>query len=251
MFDPANTSPSPQFGTAEYVGTPGELRCHFCKQPTPQQYYRVGGVTACGTCTEIARNQMPQDQHSNYVRALLFGTGAAVLGLIGYATLVIMFQGWTIGYISLGVGYIVGRAMMFGSNGVGGRRYQIAAVLLTYAAVSIAAVPIQLVLSAKHKQTQQEQVEQEQQQFEKEFGHQPSDTRPEPEAAPRSSANQVLGYLVLGLASPFLELMGNPIYGGLGLVILFVGIQFAWRTTAGKTPLEIFGPFDGSAPKPA
>jgi len=174
MLDSSDTNSTPQFGTAEYAGMPGETYCHFCKQATPQQYYRVGGATACGTCAEIARQQMPQDKHSAYGRALLFGIGAAVVGLAGYATLVVILQGWTIGYISVGVGYIVGKAMMIGSKGLGGRRYQITAVLLTYAAVSMAAVPIQLALSAKHKPTQQEQAQQEQEQFEKESGQQSS-----------------------------------------------------------------------------
>lgn len=47
-----------------------------------------------------------------------------------------------IGYVSLAVGFIVAKAMMMGSNGVGGRKYQITAVLLTYAAVSLSALPI-------------------------------------------------------------------------------------------------------------
>ena len=34
------------------------------------------------------------------------------------------------------------KAIMKGTNGIGGRRYQIAAVALTYAAVSLSAIPI-------------------------------------------------------------------------------------------------------------
>src|SRR5262249_24781611 len=139
------------------------------------------------------------DKHTAYGRALLFGIGAAVAGLIGYAMLVVILQGWTIGYISIGVGYIVGKAMMVGSKGIGGRRYQITAALLTYAAVSMAAVPIQLALSAKHKTTQQEQAQKEQQQLEKDSG-QPSSTAKE---NPTMGLAAALGYLALiGLASP-------------------------------------------------
>src|ERR1051326_6540337 len=74
MSDPSNTS-IPQFGTAEYVGTPSADVCQFCKQPISQQYYRVRGQMACGTCAEIARQQTPTDSHSAYVRALVFGIG--------------------------------------------------------------------------------------------------------------------------------------------------------------------------------
>jgi hypothetical protein len=252
MFDPTSHDSTPRFGTAEYAGVPGELRCHFCKQPTPQQYYRVGTVTACGTCAEIARQQMPKNTHTAFSRALLFGIGTAIVGLVGYATLVIIFRGWTIGYISVGVGYIVGKAMMIGSKGIGGRKFQIAAALLTYAAVSMAEVPIELVLFAKHKPTQQEQVQEEQRQFEKEFGQQSqAPAQPEPTVHRRLPLGRLIGYLaLLGLASPFLALSGNPVWGAIGLVILFVGIQIAWRITAGRPVLEIFGPFD-TAMKPA
>src|ERR1041385_1010171 len=149
MFDPANTA-TPQFGTAEYAGTPSADVCQFCKQPIPQQYYRVRGQMACGTCAEIARQQTPVDSGSAYGQALIFGIGAAVVGMAVYATLLIILKGATIGYFSFGVGYLVGWAMMKGSKGLGGRKYQITAALLTYLAVSFAEVPFVLVQLYKH-----------------------------------------------------------------------------------------------------
>jgi O-antigen/teichoic acid export membrane protein len=52
---------------------------------------------------------------------------------------------------SLAVGWLVGTAIKKGSNGVGGRRYQIAAVALTYAAVSLSAIPIGISYIMKDK----------------------------------------------------------------------------------------------------
>jgi len=243
MFDPANTS-TPQFGTAEYVGTPGADICHFCKQPTPQQYYRVRGQMACGTCAEIARQETPVDSHSAYGRALLFGIGAAVVGMAGYALLIIILQGWTIGYMSLGVGYIVGKAMVIGSKGLGGRKYQITAALLTYAAVSIAAVPVQLSFAYKHAHTETKQVQSDQQPT---VTEDQSSDQPSPE--PRMSFWGVIGQLALyGLASPFYDLQ-NSISGVLGLIILFVGIRIAWRITQGQPDLAVTGPYNSSSPK--
>jgi hypothetical protein len=46
----------------------------------------------------------------------------------------------------------------------------------------------------------------------------------------------------MGLASPFLELQ-DPMHGLIGLVILFVGIQIAWKLTAGPPIPEITGPY--------
>jgi len=52
--------------------------------------------------------------------------------------------------------------------------------------------------------------------------------------------------ILLGIASPLLELQ-DPVHGLIGLVILFVGIRFAWRFTAGRT-LAVSGPH---TPSPA
>src|SRR5271170_8177000 len=117
-------------------------------------YYRVNASTVCPGCVEKLRGAMTLDTHAAYVRAVTYGIGAAVVGLIGYALIAILLQGWVISYMSIGVGWIVGTAMMKGSNGVGGRRYQIAAAVLTYAAVSIAAVPIWIHFAPRHQQKQ-------------------------------------------------------------------------------------------------
>jgi uncharacterized membrane protein len=120
------------------------------------------------------------------------------------------------------VGFIVGKAMNFGSRGVGGRRYQVVAVLLTYLAVSLSAVPI-----AIHQMRQ----------------HQAQPQSADAAAARGGEMNlgKTLGVLALvGVASPFLDL-ADPVHGIIGLVILFVGIRFAWRFTAGRT-LNVTGP---------
>jgi predicted lipid-binding transport protein (Tim44 family) len=185
------------------------------------------------------------------MRAVLFGCGGALLGLILYSTFGII-TGLVIGYLSLGVGYLVGKAMMMGSKGIGGRRYQIVAVLLTYAAVSTSAIPIAISMQSKQRREQKQRLADEQRQFEKESGQQPSEATPaqsEPAAEssqhPRVNLAAALGYLALiGLASPFLELQ-DPVHGFIGLIILLVGIRIAWQITAARLP-EISGPFQNS-----
>jgi hypothetical protein len=56
-----------------------------------------------------------------------------------------------------------------------------------------------------------------------------------------SVGKMVGGLLIVGLTSPFMELQEQPQSGIIGLIILFVGIRFAWRFTAG-TKLEVSGP---------
>ena len=261
MSDSFN-NPAPQFGTAEYAGKVESNRCRLCQQPMGGTYYRVRTAMVCPSCADKMRSQLPTDKHAAYVRALVYGTGAAAVGLTGYALIAILLQGWVISYMSIGVGWIVGTAMMKGSNGVGGRRYQIAAALLTYAAVSMAEIPIWIHFAPERhqqKQTQQQDLEQEQRQFEeedrksvKESGQQPQETQPAPRAEKPQMSLVNLGkgvgrVALIGLASPFIQLSGNPLWGAIGLLILFWGIRIAWKTTAGRG-FEIDGPFVDSAP---
>jgi hypothetical protein len=211
-------------------------------------YFRVNRAMACSSCAEQVRQKIPQDNHAAFTRALLFGVGGAIAGLILYAAVGII-TGWTIGYVALAVGWLVGKAMIAGSGGIGGRRYQIAAVLLTYAAVSIAAVPIYIAQESKtHRSAQMEQSQSAHNPAEQPSGNVGADSGQEP-SAPKRPANlgvALVGLALLGLASPFLEL-ADPLHGVIGLVILWVGMQFAWKMTRGIS-IQILGPFKFSAP---
>jgi hypothetical protein len=249
-------NPTPQFGTAEYIGKPGNDHCQFCHQPIAGNYYRVNDAMACGGCAQTMRGELTKDTHAAYVRAVLFGIGAAIAGMILYATFEIV-TGIIIGYVSLAVGWMVGKAMMKGSNGVGGRRYQITAVLLTYAAVSMAAIPVWIHYASQHRpqiqqqQKQQQSLEDEQRQLESESGKQNPQPAPKPVQPRINLGAWLLRVTLLGLASPFLEVwQGGPSFGWMiGLVILFVGMKIAAKLTAGRR-LEIYGPFSDS-PQPA
>lgn len=230
-------SDAPQFRTAEYASQGDGDRCKTCDLPIVGSYYRVNNAITCPVCAEKAAGAMPKDSSSAFARGLLFGIAGAALGLVIYSAVGII-TGLEIGYVSLAVGYIVARAMMLGSAGLGGRRYQIAAVLLTYAAVSLAAVPIgiSLVISSEDPALVQE---------ESLAGETSADAAvPEidrDEAAP--GLGTVVAYLVaFGLISPFLGL-SDPVSGLIGLVILFVGMQIAWRITAGSG-IQIRGPYN-------
>jgi hypothetical protein len=245
------SNPTPQFATAEYAGS-GD-RCKSCNQAISGSYYRVNGAMACENCATQLKNQLPKDSHSAFMRALAFGAGAAIVGLIGYAAFAII-TGITIGYVALAVGWLIGKAMHKGSNGMRGRRYQIAAAALTYAAVSMAAIPIYLSQSSKHKTSSPAHV----QSSPSSPGSTSADpidegsdvnppTAKAPAAKPAMNPFAALGLLALvGLASPFLELQ-SPIHGAIGLLILFVGMRFAWQQAAAPQ-VDILGPFRSNAP---
>lgn len=269
---------TPQFSTAEYAATSASERCKSCNQTLGSQYYRVNCAVACSHCAEQLKLRMPVDTHQTFVRGLIFGIGGAILGLVLYSAFGIL-TGLMIGYISLAVGYIVGKAMMKGSNGIGGRRYQVAAVVLTYAAVSIAAIPMAISQAIKQEKEKKQHIVQHaappRTNTTPSAGPAPGTDASAPNAAPSASTEEssaviatepdadtpkavsasakpkvglgaAVGMLALiGLASPFIELQ-DPVHGIIGLIILLVGIRIAWRITAGTT-INILGPFKTSS----
>ena len=99
------SSPStPQFGVAEYKNS-GPEACVGCNKPLSGGYYRVNGKLACDACVQQVKMRSPQDSHAAFVRAILFGIGGAILGLIIYSAFAIL-TGIMIGYVALAVGWL-------------------------------------------------------------------------------------------------------------------------------------------------
>jgi hypothetical protein len=245
-FAPSPASHSiPQFSTAEYTQNPGAEHCRICSNLITGQYYRVNSQMACENCARQISEGQPIDSHAAFVRGLLLGIGAAVIGLVAYATFTII-TGWFLGYIALGVGWLVAKAIMKGSNGIGGRRYQIAAVLLTYAAISLASIPILISYGIKQRNANTHQSA---------AGTQPQpsasanglDTQPSsPAPAKKINWTAAIGQLAFfGIASPFLQLR-DPLHGAIGLFILFIGLRIAWKLTTARR-LSVDGPYSASA----
>ena len=138
-----------------------------------------------------------------FARAVWLGLGGAALGCVIYAIVGMWVQ---IGYVAILVGVLVGSAMMQGSGGVGGRRYQVAAVLLTYFAASTAFVLDVLWVVRRHGGSVGE-----------------------------FAAHNPLFLAAYVLFGPVLRLR-HPVSGGLGLLILFFGVQAAWRIAKGGSP---------------
>jgi len=215
----------PQFGTAEFTPGNATRACASCRRPIDGDYFQINGASACPECARKIQALAPADSHAAYIRALAFGIAGAIAGFVVYVTFALL-TGLVIGWVSLAVGFIVGKAMNFGSRGVGGRRYQITAALLTYLAVSMSAVPIAIHQMQQHK----------------------AEIQARETSAPPNAPGKVLkatGALILvGIASPLLDLQ-SPLQGVIGLVILFVGMRFAWRFTAGRR-IVVSGPHNPS-----
>ncbi len=243
-------NPAPQFATAEYARKSGDDRCRTCDQALVGSYYRVNGALACTSCARQVAQKLPTDSHQMFVRGVTYGVGGAILGLILYSTIGIV-TGLMIGYVSLAVGYIIAKAIKIGSKGIGGQRYQIAAAVLTYAAVSLAAVPIGISQIVKMKQQHtQPRIEQVQPRPVQSSEASPNagvsiQRAPQQATRPQMKLGSAIGALALaGLASPFLGFNQDPIRGWIGLIILFVGIRIAWKLTEGKVQSSVIGPFE-------
>lgn len=214
LTPPARVSGLPQFATAEYAHLPATETCAGCARRLSESYYRAGEQKLCGDCAGRLLAAFPRDSQARFTRALLLGVGAAAAGLAVYAGFTIVTHLY-IGYLSLGVGWLVARAMLQGSGGVGGRRYQIAAVTLTYLSIALAEVPI-LVYGILHN----------------------------PKihlGAGFSFARSALPLLWFGISSPFQQLR-QPLQGLLGLFILSIGLRIAWRMTQARS-VAIDGPY--------
>jgi DNA-binding protein H-NS len=268
--------PRAQSANAIPGGTSKKDSCTRCGQPVAQYYFRVNGAMHCMPCAKEMKNALPEDASAAYRRALRFGAIAALVAFILYSVYGIV-TGWEPGYASFVAGYAIAKLMMAGSHKIGGRRYQLTAILLTYMAVSLSAVPIALAEQARWRaavRAQQHTVDlaEEQRRLEQEFGTNasaPVPSSPKQRSARKNSAGQnetaaittwqgqgragvrpssqispaaMLGSLVvLGLFSPILELL-RTMQGGICLLVLLAGMVIAWQITA-ATRHEIIGPF--------
>jgi FtsH-binding integral membrane protein len=239
----STSSPAFSFDRARYAGDPPPPdSCVYCQRGLESEYFRVNGNLACPTCAQRAEKLVPPDSHKAFSRAVLFGLGAAIVGCAGYALFEIL-TGIMLGWIALLVGLFVGRAMKAGSHGLGGRRYQITAALLTYAAVAVAFIPVALHEANAKPDAHKVAVQQAQAQH-----PYPGDASAQAQTSAKP-APSLGGFLVavatllgLGLISPFLMFTASVPSALLNLFIIFIGVQMAWKHMASPRA-QVEGPF--------
>lgn len=137
-----------------------------------------------------------------FFKAILGGLVGLVIGAVVYA----LFVGLThfeIGYLAIGVGFVVAKGMNIASHERGGRAYQVAAVILTYLSVGCAFSLLAWWNLHSGGQT--------------------------------VGVGAVLGLGIVALVFPYFELSGNVGSGLIGLFILFIGMRAAWRMTSGNS----------------
>lgn len=199
------------FSTFEHVRAAGEEVCRICSDPIPGEFYLINGQIGCYVCARQATEGPPLRTDAAYASGLSSGVICAIAGLIIVATASIL-TGWTVGCFSLAVGVLVGKGITIGSNGLGGRRFQSAAMILTYASVSLASVPVILytALAGSH---------------------------------PIGNWVLLLRRLALfAIGAPIASLLRDPFGTAIGLAVLIVGLRTARQLTRYRS-LSVVGPY--------
>ena len=143
MTEPVSTPPDPsplQFDQVEGEAAPA-LACQACKKPILDQYFEINGRIACPSCKDkMEAHRNSGSRAKRFLKASVAGGGAAFLGWgIYYA--VLKLSGYEIGLIAILVGFLVGGAVRWGSEGLGGWAYQALAIFLTYNAIVLTYLP--------------------------------------------------------------------------------------------------------------
>ena len=187
-------APEPiQFDKAEFQSGKG-MTCGYCKNPIAGEYFLVGGSTWCPSCRWGLRSPEHETSSSSgrVLTAGAYGAGAAAAGSGLYYGIRWVTGGWEFSLIAIVVGWLVGKAVMVGSEHRGGWPYQIIAVSLTYCSIASSYMPYIL-----------EQVE-------------------------SADLSTYIVAFIIALAAPFLGGLENV----LGLLIIGIGLWEAWKLTA-------------------
>lgn len=219
-----------QFEKAETDSASNSPSCTLCNSTLAGEYHELNGSAICAICRVREEERYAADRNmSKLLMAALFGLGAAVLGSIiywGFAKL----TGFEIGLMAIAVGWLVGRAVMKGSNYRGGRKYQILAVTLTYFSITFSYVPF--IFEAAGKEAAEK--------AKKNPESMKKSVAPTKDDAPITAGGvaAAIGLLVLIiLAAPFLAGFSNVI----GWFIIAIGLWEAWKFTR-EQPFVLSGP---------
>ncbi len=233
-----------QFERAEFESAPAQAQCAQCHRALIGSYYEVDGQTVCEACKYTIESRMTEGSGAGrFVRATGAGLVAATLGAALYYAITAI-SGYEFGLIAIVVGFGVGTAVRWGSNGRGGKRYQALAMALTYLAIVATYIP-PIVQGFREGAAETAAVE-------------PAvaadgapSAVPAAAAAPSETADTAEGeptgevptfvavvlILAIACAAPFLAGFENII----GIVIIGIGLYEAWKLNR-RTTVTITGP---------
>ena len=225
-----------QFERAEFENAPLQTECAECKRALAGFYFDVNGRMVCEACRYAIEAKFNSGSAAGRIaRATGAGLIAAALGAALYYGIAAL-TGYEFGLIAIVVGFAVGSAVNWGSNGRGGWAYQTLAIALTYFAIVSTYIPpivegLRTASEAEAGTTTED------------TGATASSTDAAPgdvnteAAAPVPIAGAILIILLIACAAPFLAGFENII----GLVIIGIGLYEAWKLNR-RIALAISGP---------
>ena len=251
-----------QFDTAEPVGGAGatatSLACTACSTDIRTSYYEVNGAIVCASCRAKLSEQLTGGSSSaRFGKAVAFGLIAAMVGSALYYA-VLALTGYEIGLVAIVVGFLVGRAVNRGSQGRGGRAYQLLAVGLTYFAIVTTYIPMIIKSARDHAPVEASADSTAQKRIAGNTSTSPDSTAPQAElqgssaAAPSAATVEptveklTVGKVVLGVVVLLAFAAAVPVLAGLeniiGMLIIGFALFEAWRQNQ-RVQLALTGPY--------
>ena len=266
MGDESHDSDTIDFERAEFAQpAPADVACDSCKRSVGAHYWQLGGQVLCDGC-RAGLEQVARDVNTgrNFLRAALKAAGVALACGVAYAIFVAVTK-VQLALVSIGIGYLIARTVQGVTRGLGGRRFRVLAVALTYVASSMGYLPAVLT-GLSHIAARQA--------THAAAGNPPSTAATVPPAAtatatptatptasatspapapphkPMTALGAIFGLLVL-LALVVAMTLAAPFYGGfMGAIIVGLALWEAWKLSRGGT-LPFTGPHAVAAPAPS
>jgi hypothetical protein len=227
-----------QFDRAEFDQAPSGTQCAECHRALTASYFDVNGQVVCEACRYTIEARMNAGSSiGRFTKAAGAGFIAAVLGAVLYYAIAAM-TGYEFGLIAIVVGFGVGTAVRWGSNGRGGWKYQALAMALTYLAIVGTYIP-PIIQGFREASSSQSQPAASPDGSAAPAATPVSVTTSEP-AAPPTAGEMALALaflLAIACVAPFLAGFENVI----GIVIIGIGLYEAWKLNR-RVDLVITGP---------
>ena len=247
----AEVLPAPenlQFRKAEHQQPTEESSgpsCVICAKRILDTYFHAQGQVVCPTCAaKVQAGQNAPPAHT-LLKSFVYGSGAAIAGTALFSIIWIVTD-YQLSLIAILIGYLVGKAVRSASKGLGGRPQQILAVVLTYFSITASYIPVAIYHQVHDPKTAEASVTTGAPSGQNSTAPSANgNPTPHPKESDGSIGMALVMLVGISLAAPFLSLTEGA--GGLlTLVIIFFGLQRAWRMT-GRTSLVVMGPYQYSS----
>jgi hypothetical protein len=245
-----------QFETATYEKPESHASCQVCRRRLGAAYWQWIGRMVCEKCrSDVAMLEANARRGKTFARALGLGGAAAIGGGVGYAIFV-KVTNIQLALVTIGIGWLVAKAIRKVTKGFGGVRFQVLAVALTYVGASMGYAPAVFEALSNARTHAPATASSASSSTAKSPGIAPVSVAPEgsvssadqtaPSRPPSPRHASPLGAIIalvllagLVIAAPVLTIAQAPI----GALIVVFGLYQAWKMTKSVSS-RVEGPFD-------